>query len=84
MSVKKIRIKESIFDRDNIIKTIFTKEVLNNLSNSAPEVIIIRNALFGYSTDTDWDKVYYIMLKWMPELKLKYPENVEDLDMTYM
>lgn len=76
-----IRIKESIDDRDNIIKTIFTKEVL---SKSTPENIIVRNTLFSCSTDTDWDKVYYIMLKWMPELKQKYPENVDDLDMTYM
>jgi len=30
------------------------------------------------------DFVFYIMLKWMPELKLKYPENVEDLDNSYM
>ena len=29
----KLSINEAILDRDNIIKTIFTKEVLNNLSN---------------------------------------------------
>ena len=80
----KLNINEAILDRDSIIKTIFTKEVLNNLSNSAPEVIIIRNALFGYSTDTDWEAVYSIMLKWMPELKLKYPEDINDLDASYL
>lgn len=80
----KLSINEAILDRDNIIKTIFTKEVLNNLSNSAPEVIIIRNALFGCSTDTDWEAVYSIMLKWMPELKLKYPEDANDLDTSYL
>ena len=81
MAVKKIRINENVSNRDEIIKTIFTKEVL---SKSNTENIIIRNALFSCSTNTDWDKVYYIMLKWMPELKLKYPEDVEDLDMTYI
>ena len=76
-----IRIKESITNRDEIIKTIFAKEVLYK---STTENVIVRNALFSCSTDTDWDKVYYIMLKWMPELKLKYPKNVEDLDNSYV
>ena len=81
MAVRKIRINEDISNRDEIIKTIFAKEVLNK---SNTENIIVRNALFSCSTDTDWDKVYYIMLKWMPELKLKYPEDVEDLDNSYV
>lgn len=83
--VKKISINEDynkdIFDKDEIIKTIFTKEVLNK---SNAENIIVRNALFSCSTNTDWNKVYYIMLKWMPELKIKYPESVEDLDNSYI
>lgn len=53
---------------ENKVKTMLSREVLNNIKDYST-VAILRTILFDDNNKIDWDEVYKVILAFMPELK---------------